>query len=66
MRVERFAPIISDPIEAKVLEQFRWWSLAAMAATPERLTPLSLAKIVRSYLEIGAPVEPLIEEVLVD
>ena len=64
--VARFEPVMSDPVEAKVLEQFRWWSLGELAASREQLTPLSLAEIVRGYFEQGAPPEPLGVEFLVD
>jgi len=62
----RFAPVMSDDIEMKVLESFRWWTLAELVAATENLTPLSLPEIVRRYLDEGAPREPLETEVLVD
>jgi len=66
VEVERFEPRMSDPIEANVLDQFRWWSLVDLTHAGEKLTPLSLPDIVRRYLRRGAPQEPLEVEVLVD
>jgi 8-oxo-dGTP pyrophosphatase MutT (NUDIX family) len=66
VHVDRFAPRMSDPVEAEVLEQFRWWPVAELAQARERLTPLSLAQIVARYLADGAPAEPPDVEVLVD
>ena len=66
VHVARFQPVMSDAAEAKVLQQFRWWSLAEMAASGETFTPLTLADIVTRYLAEGAP-EILPEtEILVD
>ena len=63
---QRFEPIISDPVEATLLQAFRWWRLAELAQTSERLTPLRLATIVQNYLLSGPP-EILPElEILVD
>ena len=64
--VERFEPKMSDPVEAKVLDKFRWWSTTELSETNERLTPLSLADIVGRYLTEGAPQKTLKLEVLVD
>lgn len=66
VRVERFAPRMSDAAEARVLQQFRWWQVSELAHTEERLTPLTLAAIVSEYLEHGPPLGPLRVEVLVD
>ena len=55
-----------DPIEAKVLDRFRWWTVTELANASEGLTPLSLSQIVSRYLELGTPQEPLEVEVLVD
>ena len=64
--VEHFEPKMTDPIEEKVLDQFRWWPTAKLAEADERLTPLSLAEIIERYLAEGAPQEALEVEVLVD
>ena len=62
----RFEPVMSDEIEMKVLDAFRWWTRAELAAAEEQLTPLSLAEIVARYIAEGPPAEPLDVEVLVD
>ncbi|MBN1311314.1 MAG: NUDIX domain-containing protein [Anaerolineae bacterium] len=66
VHVERFEPKMTDPVEATVLDRFRWWPAAELAEASERLTPLSLADIVERYLTEGAPQEELDVEVLVD
>jgi len=66
VRVSRFEPKMLDPIEAKVLDRFRWWTVTELANASEGLTPLSLSQIVSRYLELGTPQEPLEVEVLVD
>jgi hypothetical protein len=57
---------MSDQVESAVLDEFRWWRTADLADATERLTPLSLAGIVNSYLQSGPPVEPLSVEILED
>lgn len=64
--VDRFEPRMSDLDEARVLDRFRWWPVAELADSRERLTPLSLPEIMARYLAHGAPKEPLELEVLVD
>ena len=64
--VDRFDPRMSDPTEAKFLDQFRWWRASELQHSRERLTPLSLAKIVACYLTSGPPARPPAWEVLVD
>lgn len=66
VHADRFEPRMSDPVEAKLLDRFRWWPVAELANSSERLTPLSLAQIVARYLAEGAPQEPLDIEILVD
>lgn len=66
VRIERFEPKMSDAVEAKILDQFRWWPVAELATLSERLIPLSLADIVRRYMTDGAPPGALEVEVLVD
>lgn len=66
VRAQRFDPEMSDGIEARVLHSFRWWPAAALATSEERLTPLSLARIVADYLKNGPPHGPLDMERLVD
>jgi 8-oxo-dGTP pyrophosphatase MutT (NUDIX family) len=66
VHLDRFEPLMTDVVEAESLECFRWWPLADLETTEERLTPLSLAAILRRYLSDGAPAELPEEEVLVD
>jgi 8-oxo-dGTP pyrophosphatase MutT (NUDIX family) len=66
VHTDRFEPRMSDPLEAKLLDRFRWWPVTELANSTERLTPLSLAEIVARYLAEGAPEGPLEIEVLVD
>ncbi len=61
-----FKPRMSDRIESAVLDEFRWWNVTDLANATERLTPLSLAAIVNSYLRYGPPIEPLSVEILED
>jgi len=65
VRVDRFEPHPSDD-EGEALDEFRWWLAPELAHASERLTPLSLAKIVADYLTGGPPRGPLELEVLVD
>jgi 8-oxo-dGTP pyrophosphatase MutT (NUDIX family) len=64
--VERFEPRMSDPVEAKTVEGFKWWSEAELREARESVTPHSLGEIVARYLNHGPPAEPLAVEVLVD
>ena len=64
VHVERFAPSMSDAIEASILQEFRWWHASELADANEELVPLSLAKIVCDYIAHGAPRTPPIPEVL--
>jgi len=66
VHTERFEPEMADPVEATVLDRFRWWPAAELAKSKEQLTPLSMAEIVRRYLADGAPQKELELEVLVD
>jgi len=66
VHVHRFEPVMSDVEESAVLDGFRWWAVADLAAADERLTPLSLASILDRYLTEGPPTGPLVEEVLID
>jgi len=66
VHTDRFDPVISDEVEATYLDRFEWWKAEDLGRTDERLTPLSLAAIVKDYLEHGAPTTPLDLEVLVD
>jgi 8-oxo-dGTP pyrophosphatase MutT (NUDIX family) len=66
VHVDRFDPVMTDEVEAEVLECFRWWPIGDLAASAERFTPLSLADILRRYLRDGPPATLPDEEVLVD
>ena len=66
VHVARFEPQMSDATEARVLDRFQWWPVNELASSRERLTPLSLAQIMTSYIEKGPPVEPIAIETLVD
>ena len=66
VNVDRFEPCMSDLVEAKVLDQFRWWRVSELRHSEERITPLSLAEIVAGYLTFGAPSSLPEWEVLVD
>jgi len=66
IHVTRFEPCMSDATEATVLDRFQWWTVTELARAVERLTPLSLAQIVATYIAQGPPCEPLQVEVLVD
>ena len=61
-----FEPRMSDHVESVVLDEFRWWKVADLANATDRLTPLSLATIVNSYLRSGPPAEPISVEILED
>jgi 8-oxo-dGTP pyrophosphatase MutT (NUDIX family) len=66
IRTLRFEPVMSDPVEAEVVDSFRWWPVAALSDCPESITPRALQTIVANYLKHGAPAEPLEVERLVD
>jgi 8-oxo-dGTP pyrophosphatase MutT (NUDIX family) len=66
IEVDKFVPVMSDPIESKTIDCFRWWPEQDLSATHESLAPLSLSAIVTKYIRDGAPREPLEIEVLVD
>lgn len=66
VHADRFDPVMTDLAEAAILDRFHWWSLAELSHARERLTPLSLARIVRCYLADGPPCGPLEVEVLTD
>jgi len=66
VRIDNFSSHMSDSVEARVLQEFRWWPISELANTRERLTPLSLGQIIARYLAHGPPVAPPELEVLVD
>ena len=62
----KFEPRMSDEVELRVLDSFRWWRIEELASAQEALTPRALAEIVTRYLAEGAPKGPLDVETLVD
>ncbi|SEP81328.1 NUDIX domain-containing protein [Devosia sp. YR412] len=65
VHTHRFEPVMSDQVEVRVLDCFRWWKIEDLKRAQERLTPLRLAAIVEDYARHGAPTEVPFE-VLVD
>ena len=66
VHIDHFSPYMSDAVEARVLQEFRWWPISELVNTRERLIPLSLGQIIARYLAHGPPAEPPELEVLVD
>lgn len=66
VHVPRFEPRMTDAVEAKVLNRFRWWTLEELRSASEPVTPLALARIVEDYLTQGPPRGPLQVEILDD
>ena len=66
MRVARFEPVMSDPVEAEVLDAFRWWPVAELADCSESVTPRSLPTIIADYLANGPPSKPPPVERMID
>jgi 8-oxo-dGTP pyrophosphatase MutT (NUDIX family) len=66
VHADRFDPVMSDAVEAEMLDAFRWWRVVDLAGAAERLAPPSLAQIVGRYLASGAPETVPDEEVTVD
>jgi hypothetical protein len=57
---------MSDALEMQIVDCFRWWPVGDLASAPERLTPLSLAEILASYLRSGSPADMPKVEMVVD
>jgi hypothetical protein len=66
IETERFTPKMSDPVESRTIDLLRWWTLDELRTTPERLTPLSLPRIIDRLLQDGPPRGEIDVEVLVD
>ena len=66
VQIERFDPLMTDTIEARVTVGFRWWTLDELRETTERVTPGALLEIVEEYLREGAPDELPELEIRVD
>ena len=62
----RFQPCMSDVVESEFVLEFRWWPVSSLCRTSERLTPLTLARIVEKFLAEGPPRATPDLEVLVD
>ena len=48
MRVDRHDPVPTIDVAAEGVTAVRWWSLAELDATGERIIPSELAQLVRS------------------
>jgi 8-oxo-dGTP pyrophosphatase MutT (NUDIX family) len=66
VRAGRFQPRMSDVVESEVVLEFRWWPVSELSRASERLTPLSLARIMEGFLVEGPPRATPDLEVLVD
>jgi 8-oxo-dGTP pyrophosphatase MutT (NUDIX family) len=64
--VERFDPVMSDPVEARTVDALRWWPLAELETTREEVIPPSLAAIVARFIREGAPVGEIEVELKVE
>ena len=49
----------NDANELRVIEEIRWWSLAELAASPERFSPPALAALLPPLLEGRLPATPV-------
>jgi double-stranded uracil-DNA glycosylase len=59
LRVDRPEVAPEIDLEAEHVQGYRWWTLAELEATEERMGPPSLAAHLRALLRDGAPSEPL-------
>ena len=66
VRVPRFTPHMSDRVEVKVFQEFRWWPLLELQQTGLRLTPRSLGKIVSETIAHGTRTQSLDWEIVLD
>lgn len=58
IHVERFEPVMTDEEEAAMVESFRWWPVAELAAAKEGFMPRRIAEILERYLAEGAADDP--------
>jgi len=61
VRVAAFEPDTSGftALEERSIVAHRWWTVAELAATPERLFPSNLDELVRALLRDGPPKHPV-------
>lgn len=59
VHVARFAPVMSDAVEAESFVRFHWWPATELAAATDPVAPSSLATIVERYLTEGPPAGPV-------
>ena len=61
VRVERFTPQVDgwDELERDALLELRWWTVAELAASTERIYPSGLADVVQAIIDdrIDTPIE---------
>lgn len=66
VHVEKFDAAMIDKQEAQFVRELKWWRIDDLASAHDRLTPLNLLQILRSFIENGPP-DPLPpEEVLTE
>lgn len=62
IRTEAFEPHFDanpDPRERSMFEAHRWWTVDAIARSPERFAPRRLAERLVDLFECGAPARPI-------
>ncbi|UXU74232.1 MULTISPECIES: NUDIX hydrolase [unclassified Paracoccus (in: a-proteobacteria)] len=59
IETEAFDPRVQNAPEARTIREFRWWTLAELRHTGERIVPPALCRIVRDFRSQGAPQGPL-------
>jgi G:T/U-mismatch repair DNA glycosylase/8-oxo-dGTP pyrophosphatase MutT (NUDIX family) len=58
VRVDEHEPVPQIDLAAEHVHEVRWWTLAELESTRERLVPRSLPQRLRELLEHGPPAEP--------
>jgi 8-oxo-dGTP pyrophosphatase MutT (NUDIX family) len=66
IETDQFVPAIQDAPEADAIREFRWWSVAEIRQSGERIAPASLERIVLDYRRLGPPREPPDLEIVED
>ncbi|WP_199260777.1 NUDIX hydrolase [Paracoccus binzhouensis] len=59
-----FRPAVQAAPEAGRIREFRWWRLAELRHSAERIAPAALARIVLDYRANGPPAGPLPIEIV--